>query len=78
MARRITIIIEEDDTPLRPRQRLYDRLDIAQQQALERARQRADYIARCGCNPLNGGSGVCGCVPPSDITWSSGTLCSGL
>lgn len=88
MARRITIIIEDDEAPGLPlapvapspwpnRKPLYDRLDVAQQQARGRWQQRADYIARCGCNPLNGGSGICGCVPPhSDILFSVGGVAS--
>lgn len=28
----------------------------------------AEWYDRCSCNPKNGGSGICGCVPPSPTT----------
>lgn len=48
------------------RQHLYQKLDIAQQ----RAKLASDWIANCPCNPVNGGSGICGCVNPY-----AGTYC---
>jgi hypothetical protein len=71
MKRRIIIeerrIIEEEAgwSDPRPFWPLYEKLDLAQAQA----RRRAEYIARCPCNPANGGSGICGCVIPGDGVW---------
>lgn len=28
----------------------------------------AEWYDRCSCNPKNGGSGICGCVPPFPTT----------
>lgn len=74
--KRITIIIEDDGAPAWPptrdlakRQQLYQRLDAAQ----DAARRRAEYIANCSCNPANGGSGLCMCVPPGSDVWCSTT-----
>lgn len=79
MAKRITIIIEDDGAPTWPatrdcakRQQLYEKLDAAQ----AAARERAAYIAACPCNPANGGSGLCMCVPPGSAVWCGATTTS--
>lgn len=63
---RIVYIDEDDIVVVRrnPRQDLYRRLDVVQQQALENARLAAEWYNWCSCNPVNGGSGICGCVNP--------------
>jgi hypothetical protein len=33
-----------------------------------------DWYSRCPCNPANGGSGICGCVRPGQVTYSGVTL----
>jgi len=58
----VVIIIRRNNN----RKHLYEKLNLAQ----ERAKLAAEWIANCSCNPLNGGSGICGCVNPY-----AGTMC---
>lgn len=32
------------------------------------------WYSRCPCNPANGGSGICGCVRPGQVTFTSQNL----